>query len=111
MGLTVFFILYFWLGVALLITLLVIALMVLVTSSFITRKVRDAREYSEKRYEMEARVRKQIAELEEAKYGLYGSKPVEVLCHKCGTRNKVRSQHRPLAVKCKQCNNRGVIYK
>jgi hypothetical protein len=102
----------FWPIVLLLMIILVFAILVMITSSFVTRKVRDAREYSEKKKELEDKRKKWEQEQEEKKYGIYSDKKeLDVLCPSCGKRNKVHSTQRPLAVRCTTCKTRGVIYK
>lgn len=100
-----------WPGVGLIIVILIMAICLMLTLSFISRKVRDARDYSSKRYELEERIKREEREKEEEKYGIYSEAlDLDVLCHSCGTRNKVHSTLRPLAVRCDKCNQRGVIY-
>jgi hypothetical protein len=101
---------YFLPGVGLLIVILVLAVLIIVTSSFVTRKVGKFRDYAEQRRQLEDRLRKEAREEEEINYGIYKAKNPEVLCHKCGERNKVKSSQRPLAVTCSQCKTRGVVY-
>jgi hypothetical protein len=96
--------------VLLLIVVLIISILIMITSSFISRKVRDAREYSNKRRELEERVKKEEQLKAEESYGVYDAKDLDVLCHSCGTRNTVHSTMRPLAVRCSKCDKRGVIY-
>jgi len=102
----------FWPIVLLLMIILVFAILVMITSSFVSRKVRSAREYSEKKKILEDKRKKWEQEQEEKKYGIYSDiKELSVLCPSCGNRNKVTSNQRPLAVRCTTCNTRGVIYR
>ena len=85
---------------------------IIITYLFVSQRVVVARRYAERRYELEKMREKRELEAQEAelKYGVYKAKKQNVLCHKCGHRNKIKSTSRPLAVKCSQCDTRGVVY-
>jgi hypothetical protein len=92
--------------------IIIIICLIIASYSVTTRKVGIARKYAERKKKLEDKKKKQEMEKQEEdlKYGVYAAKKANVLCHKCGHRNKVTSSTRPLAVTCSQCDTRGVIY-
>ena len=102
---------YFTPLLLLLIISVVMIVVIIVTYIFISSSVSSAKEYAQRKAELEAELKKQRQLKEDEKiYGIYSPKESEVLCHNCGSRNRVKSMSRPLAVTCNQCNTRGVIY-
>ncbi len=104
----------FWpIAVAFFVLVLMIFLMIGIYS-IVTRKVRIAKDYSEKKNKLEETIKNQkeneITEIAKKKRGLYSLPTTNVLCPSCGHRNKVTSNNRPLGVTCELCDIRGVIY-
>jgi hypothetical protein len=102
---------YFLPLMMLLIIVIIMIISIIVTYFMISSRVRTAKEYAERKHQLEEELKKQKQREEDDKlYGALAPKDSDALCHVCGHRNKVKSMNRPLAVTCTQCNARGVIY-
>jgi hypothetical protein len=102
---------YLWPLMILFIIAVIMIIAIVITYMFISAKVRTARDYAERKHELEEELKKQRQKEDDDKiYGVYAQKESDALCHSCGHRNKIKSSNRPLAITCSQCNTRGVIY-
>jgi hypothetical protein len=101
---------YFWPSVVSILILIVMVCLIFGIYLSTSEKVREAREYAQRKKTLEEQLKKQREEQEkDLRYGVYSTK-MDVLCHCCGHRNSVKATNRPLAITCEQCKIRGVIY-